>query len=395
MVENSAREHWFSMGCGASAVQKELQATQDKLLTSRTEAGERDRQIQNQTNLLIDTINQRSQEVRERERLEQELVAANTEYQFELSQQRNQMEADQTCKIDKHRKRVGKREQQMLEDDEAARRLVEQDETETINEMLAEKVEHATCDNLEFIKREEQRALQAQEELLRTQAEVRIFLQERDNELEAATMTKQAFLAERRAAHRQGEMLMAEVRMQVSETEALQDSYGGLEGKVRSLQYELNKVSYTVGLRDHEVKVKDSELQEVRQSLACIQVEMDEANLQLNTQCARVQRVENSLRGSRDLGEKVTQMREMLNESHSALSQLCGILEEERRQREQCAQGLKQQRVRTEFLLQLLQHFRTRTQDLTPNAILGGNAGGADSCGSLPVAPTVRPNPLR
>merc|ERR1712187_883795 len=129
---------------------------------------------------------------------------------------------------------------------------------------------------------------------------------------------------------------------------ALQDSYGGLEGKVRSLQYELNKVSYTVGLRDHEVKVKDSELQEVRQSLACIQVEMDEANLQLNKQCARVQRVENSLRGSRDLGEKVSQMREMLNESHGALSQLCGLLEEERGQREQCVQGLKQQRVRTE-----------------------------------------------
>merc|ERR1711870_92781 len=110
--------------------------------------------------------------------------------------------------------------------------------------------------------------------------------------------------------------------MQVSETEALQDSYGGLEVKVRLLQHELNEVSYTVGLRDHEVKVKDAELQEVRQSLACIQVEMDEANIQLNKQCPRVQRVENSLRGSRDLGEKVTQMREMLNESHSALSQL-------------------------------------------------------------------------
>merc|ERR1712079_547918 len=107
--------------------------------------------------------------------------------------------------------------------------------------------------------------MRAREELFHTQMEVRRFLLERDSNLEAASMTKQAFQAERHAAESQGEMLLAEVRMQVSETEALQDSYGGLEGKVRSLQYELNQVSYTVGQKDHEVKVKDSELHEVRQ----------------------------------------------------------------------------------------------------------------------------------
>merc|ERR1712032_1060792 len=90
-------------------------------------------------------------------------------------------------------------------------------------------------------------------------------------------------------------------------------------------------------------------------------------------QCNRVQRIEGSLRCSRDLGEKVQTMREMVKESHSALSQLCGLLERERARREQCTQGLKQQRVRTELLLQLLHHFKGRTQDLAPQALLSSS----------------------
>merc|ERR1712151_1038549 len=64
-------------------------------------------------------------------------------------------------------------------------------------------------------------------------------------------------------------------------------------------------------------------------------------------------------------------MREMLRESHTVLGQLCALLEQERSKREQCAQGVKQQRVRTELLMQLLQHFKNRTQDLAPQALLG------------------------
>mmetsp|Transcript_7982 Transcript_7982/g.22451 ORF Transcript_7982/g.22451 Transcript_7982/m.22451 type:complete len:383 (+) Transcript_7982:1-1149(+) len=364
---------------GSGALRRDLQAAQAELLASRAEAGRRDQRIQECTGQLIETINQRSAQVRERERLELELAEARARHEEELGRQRERLEADQRRRVREHFESAERGQQtQEEEEDDGASSCAEGGVCE---EAVAEQIAQAEADNRGFVKREEQRAIRVQEELLRARAEVRFALQERDSELEAANVNKQALLAQQRAAQRQDEMLMAEVRMQVSETEALQASYGGLEGKVRSLQYELNKVSYTVGLRDHEIKVKESDLQEVRQSLGSIQDEMDEANLQLSRQCVRVQQVENSLRGSRDLGEQVAQMRDMLKDSHAALSQLCGLLEEERHQREQCAQGLKQQRVRTEFLLQLLQHFRSRTQDLTPRAILGGSVGGADAGG--------------
>merc|ERR1712039_185595 len=191
--------------------------------------------------------------------------------------------------------------------------------------------------------------------------------------------TKEAILAEHRSAQRKRERIAAEVRSQLSETEALQDEHRGLEGKARALQHDLSKAVYSVGQRDQELKVKNSELHEVRQSLTCIQDEMDEVNRQLKEQCNRVQRVEGSVRLSHDLGEKILAMREMVKESHAGMGQLCSLLEQERERREQCAQGLRQQKVRTELLLQLLHHFKSRTQDLAPHALLrrssiGGSA---------------------
>merc|ERR1719222_1628542 len=101
---------------------------------------------------------------------------------------------------------------------------------------------------------------------------------------------------------------------------------------------------------------------------------MDIVNRQLQEQCNRVQRVEASLRSSRDLGAKVRALREMLKESHGAMGQLSTMLEQERARREHCTQGLKQQRVRTELLLQLLQHFKNRTQDLAPQTLMNSQS---------------------
>jgi len=145
---------------------------------------------------------------------------------------------------------------------------------------------------------------------------------------------------------------------------------------VRALQQQLSKTDYTVGQRDQELKVKNAELQEVRQNVASIQDEMDEVNGRLKEQCNCVHRIEGSMRVSRDLGEKVHAMREMVKESHAALGQLCSRLETERALREQCTHGLRQQRVRTELLLQLLHHFKSRTQGLAPSSLLGGLGGG-------------------
>lgn len=89
--------------------------------------------------------------------------------------------------------------------------------------------------------------------------------------------------------------------------------------------------------------------------------------------------MERELSASRDIGEKVQKMRQMLQESHSGIGQLCSLVDQERQKREQCAQGLKQQRLRTELLLQLLHHFKNRTQDLAPGAMLAAVGNGTQA----------------
>jgi len=371
------------MGCGASASSArqhgQLQQNRAQLQEQQREIDGKEQHIQRETEQLVRTVGLRSQEARDAVRLERELLAANAAHTRELSSQRERFRAEHEHARRSRLEQAEREAALALENwrpssgDEAW--------SEEIDAMLAEQLAREESANSDLVRGEEQRAACAQEELFRAQAEMHILAQERDSEAEAACVTKEAFLAEQRAAQRQGEMLCAEVRTQVSETEVLEDSHRGLEDRARTLQHELSKVTYTVGQRDHELQVKDTELQEVRQSLVCIQGEMDEVNRQLREQCGRVQRVEGSLRVSRDLSEKVRTARAMLKESHGALAQLCGLLEQERARREQCALGLKQQRVRTELLLQLLHHFKSRTQDLSPQALLGGHLGGHTEIG--------------
>eukprot|EP00913_Durusdinium_trenchii_P030181 g28280.t1 len=130
------------------------------------------------------------------------------------------------------------------------------------------------------------------EELLSAHDHVRSWRQERDGEAEAASVAHEAYLAESRASLRQHESLRAEARTRLSEVASLEDFQRSLDAETKVLQNELGKVAYSIGQRDHELKIKDSELQEVRSSLVGIQDEMDEVNTQLKVQCQRVQRVE-------------------------------------------------------------------------------------------------------
>jgi len=186
-----------------------------------------------------------------------------------------------------------------------------------------------------------------------------------------ATVKAEEELSEKRQvrgrANAEKEAELAEVNEKCA---ALQRAQDGLENDAKELQCQLRTAIYHVGKKEREKELKEAELLEVRHNIVAIQDEMDEVNRQLQAQCARVQSVESSLRLSRDRGSKVASMREMLKEGHSALSQLCSHVERERWQREQCAQGLRQQQMRTELLLQLLHHFKSRTQDLAPQAIL-------------------------
>jgi len=229
--------------------------------------------------------------------------------------------------------------------------------------------DHGVCSR-ELHDREEQRALAARAELQRYHTEM--------SELQAATAAERANVAEvqqellerQQAEDQVNEEKLAELRETERKCEKFQEAQDTLEREAKDLQRQLSEAMYDVGKKDREQQLKESELTEVRQSIHSIQDEMDAVNRQLQAQCGRVQRVEASLRTSRDLGSKVQSMRDMLMESHSALGQLCGLVEHERSQKAECSQGLRQQQTRTELLLQLLSHFKSRTQDLAPQVLL-------------------------
>mmetsp|Transcript_95974 Transcript_95974/g.205913 ORF Transcript_95974/g.205913 Transcript_95974/m.205913 type:complete len:393 (-) Transcript_95974:9-1187(-) len=382
------------MRCGTSSVQRQrLKETQAQIAERKRDLDSKDQQIQQHTDRLVRTVGLRS----ERESLRRELEASCALHEMELEREERRLQAEHEGAL---RRRLLQKEEDAERaltvhtqsvaggagTDGAAMPGTEAEADAAQVEMaarFAEEVTLAEAVHRERIRLEALRVERSREELVAARAEHRRLAQERNSEAEAASVTREALFAERRTAQRHGEVLTAEARLRASETEALRDAQNDLEGQARSLQRELGKVSYTVGQRDHELQVKDSELQEVHQSIASIQEEMDEVNRQLEGQCSRVRQVEGSLRLSRDLGEKVRAMREMLKESDGALSELCALLERERAQREQCAHGLKQQGMRTELLLQLLHHFKNRTHDLGPQALLAGPYGsGCGACGA-------------
>lgn len=354
-----------------------LKETKVELNRQRTLTATKDLQLQSDTAKLLQAVNRRHQEAE----LEAELESAGSSHHEELQEHQSQLK-------EKHQEEMIRR--LLAAEDEERRALQEQFlQSETASVRLLR-----DADALEAEVKEETKAQQEEmnysklqlaalrEELLSAHDHVRGWRQERDSEAEAASVTHEAYLAESRSSLRQHESLRAEARTRLSEVASMEDFQRSLDAQARVLQNELSKVAYSIGQRDHELKVKDSELQEVRENLSGIQDEMDEVNSQLKVQCQRVQRVERELSLSSDLGEKVKNMRLMLQESHSGIAQLCTLVNQERQKRDQYTQGLKQQRLRTELLLQLLHHFKNRTQELAPQSIgadLLGSSSGVDA----------------
>jgi len=400
----------FSSGGGTPSQRSKIRENEEQLLERRREAEKKDRQFLQSTDDFVKSVSRRTQEAIQRDELVQELSSARASHQRQLLRQQEHLEAEHKQAAHRHARSLDEEAHQHLEQLSAFVRCHAEGNPEAggsdddvegdgngdgegagiggvplrqvlrrLRSELSARVEETEEENRQLISWEERRAKRALEDLVAAQAEAQALTQERDSEVEAANVTKEAVLTEHRSAQRKRERIVAEVRSQTSETEALQDEHRGLEGKTRALRHELSKAVYTVGQRDQELKVKNSDLHEVRQSLTLIQDEVDELNRKLKEECHLVQRVEDSVRPSRDLGEKILAMREMVKESHSAMEQLCGKLEQERSKREQCAQGLRQQKVRTELLLQLLHHFKSRTQDLAPQALLRRNSIGGSA----------------
>mmetsp|Transcript_19946 Transcript_19946/g.46403 ORF Transcript_19946/g.46403 Transcript_19946/m.46403 type:complete len:385 (+) Transcript_19946:228-1382(+) len=235
---------------------------------------------------------------------------------------------------------------------------------------MAEQEAQARLSHTKLVDVEGERAVEARERLRALRSELQEVAMERRDEIQAYNEVQAERQALRDDAFRISELRAAEASEYGTVAERLGRREEALRSEVRDLQRELSTVIYKVGRRDHELHLKDAEVHEVRQSLCGIEGEMDDVNVRLQEQHASVQHVEKALRLSQDIGPKMQAMRSMLLESHAALGQLCSLLEHERAQRQQCVQGLRQQKVRTELLLQLLHHFKARTQELSPRRLL-------------------------
>lgn len=363
--------------CGENADLKRFKETQSELARQRAETAKKDEQIQIDTSKLVSLVGLRNQQLQ----LETEMEAHASQHREALTSQHRQLQQshgeEMRWHIEHSEQAAAAALEAPVEEHPSLFASSSRSPEFSHHEELAEATEHHQL----VVASEEQHSASAREALLQVQREVMALTQERDSEEEAARVTQEAYLAEHRASLRKSEVVSTEMRKRQADVYALEDSQRDLNGQTKALQHELSKLSYTVGQRDHELKVKETELQEVRQGILGIQSDMDKVSQQLKEQCDRVQRVERELSVSRDLNDKVRNLREMLQESHTGIAQLCGLVDEERQKREQFSQGLKQQKLRTELLLQLLHHFKSRTQDLAPQAMLAGLASNGDDGG--------------
>eukprot|EP00930_Biecheleria_cincta_P029105 TRINITY_DN2025_c0_g1_i1.p1 TRINITY_DN2025_c0_g1~~TRINITY_DN2025_c0_g1_i1.p1 ORF type:complete len:380 (-),score=82.98 TRINITY_DN2025_c0_g1_i1:34-1173(-) len=362
--------------CGESNDLKRLKEVQSELSAQRAETAKKDAQIRDGTSRLVSLVGLRNQQLQ----LESEMEAHAVQHREALACQHRQLKQTHGDEMRWH-----------LDHSEQAAHAALEAPVEELSSQYAlsstselshdEELAEATQQHQLVIASEEHHFASTRTALLQMQSEVMALRQERDSEEEAARVTQEAYLAEHRASLRKSEVVSTEMRKRQADVLALEDAQRDLNGQTKALQHELSKVAYTVGQRDHELNVKEAELREVRRGIVGIQDDMDKVNQQLREQCERVQRVERELSISRDLNDKVRHVREMLQESHTGIAQLCGLVDEERQKREQFSQGLKQQRLRTELLLQLLHHFKSRTQDLAPQAMLAGLATSAEDGG--------------
>lgn len=364
--------------CGAKNTDsKRFKETQSELALQRAETAKKDEQIQKDTSKLVSLVSFRNKQLH----LESEMEAHALQHREALASQHSELQQSHSEEMGRHIEHSEQAAKAALEApiEEHSSHVASSSSSPEFShhEELAEATEHHQL----VVTSEEQHFASTREALLQVQSEVMALTQERDSEEEAARVTQEAYLAEHRASLRKSEVVSTEVRKRQADVYALEDAQRDLNGQTKALQHELSKLSYTVGQRDHELKVKEIELQEVRQGILGIQSDMDKVSQQLKEQCDRVQRVERELSVSRDLNDKVRNLREMLQESHTGIAQLCGLVDEERQKREQFSQGLKQQKLRTELLLQLLHHFKSRTQDLAPHAMLAGLASNGDDGG--------------
>lgn len=374
------------MGCGSSVSQKqlseELKKSEAELLEERRRIQEKDAQIASVRDCLQEQM-QGSEEaaalqaesLRSVQDLRAELEARRAEHKRELEGQRDSI-------LEEHRTEL----KTMLQDRDAAARAVdehaESQPDARSRRAAAERSHEALVERLrELANGEAQRhraeAEAAERELRQLRDELRPLRTEHEQAAEAlqharhllraemmerTSTTSKATALERSLTEAQEEHVRSEQRY----TDLAQH----LRAQMRDLQTELRLRTEELWQRNGALQQRDQELLDVNCQLADLQGLFDEVNHQLQSECARIEKLQETVSLCAKQSQELDQLQAMLEDSHRMLAQVRDALEQERAERVKTAGQLEHEQQRTQLLLEVLKHFKEKLQGLTPQMLL-------------------------
>jgi len=152
-----------------------------------------------------------------------------------------------------------------------------------------------------------------------------------------------------------------------------------LKDQMKELRGELHLRSNELRARDKHLQERDKELGQVNGQLADLQNLFDDVNQQLQTECGRIEQLQETVALCAKQGKELEALQGMLEESHRVLTQMRDALESERIERSKAAELLEHEQQRTQLLLDVLKHFKEKLQGLTPQMLLSRLGAGAGS----------------
>merc|ERR1712232_626111 len=143
-----------------------------------------------------------------------------------------------------------------------------------------------------------------------------------------------------------------------------------LRNQIRSLENELHGRKEELQQRGLSVQQRERELLEMHTELADLQPLFDEVNNKLQSECGRVDKLQDAVQFCAKQSKELESLQAMLEDSHQMLGQVRDALEHERSERVRTAGRLEHEQQRTQLLLDVLKHFKEKLQGLTPQVLL-------------------------
>mmetsp|Transcript_5939 Transcript_5939/g.14209 ORF Transcript_5939/g.14209 Transcript_5939/m.14209 type:complete len:635 (-) Transcript_5939:120-2024(-) len=222
------------------------------------------------------------------------------------------------------------------------------------------------------VKQLRQETESAEEEIERLTAEfapLRSAHEATAKELKEAQLELEAELAIKPSPAAQAQLNAAKLEHAQSE-QRFAGLKGHLQAQAEDMRAELRQKNNELRQKDEALRLRDLELTEVSQQLVEMQGLFDEVNVQLQSECARIEKLQDVVQHCAKQGQELEALQVMLEESHKMLGQVREALEHERTERGKASRLLAQEQHRTQLLLDVLKNFKEKLQGLTPQMLL-------------------------